>query len=244
MPRKSVFGSVARKRENNLGWGRGRLSPGTEEDINQGKLQDIKMKLLGINVVVIVIIFAHISVLLLHETSALPDIIKIGKIIHIIFKNVSLYLTSWSWLLSEADSSTCSGGTVRGLERRDLQQHNAPLSYQRLAYGYHTGASWRKPLSLPLQHTYLKVVGSNPVTGKNFFGTKFNCSHEGMIPMLKLTFLSYFFPIELVWCYLDPSFLLFLLPLESSSKLYIVPALLHTDFPIFLFYPILTSQSG
>ena len=98
--------------------------------------------------------------------------------------------------------------------------------------GYHTGGvTWRKPLSLPLQHTYLKVVGSNPVTGKNFIGTTFNCSHEGMIPMLKLTFLSYFFPIELVWCYLDPSFLLFLLPLESLSKLYIVPTLIPTDFP-------------
>ena len=34
-----------------------------------------------------------------------------------------------------------------------------------------------------LQHTYLKVVGSNPVTAKNFFGTKFNCSHEGSAEM-------------------------------------------------------------
>ena len=41
--------------------------------------------------------------------------------------------------------------------------------------------------------------------------------------MLKLTFLSYFLPIQLAHCYLDPSFLLFLLPLESLSKLYIVP---------------------
>ena len=59
--------------------------------------------------------------------------------------------------------------------------------------GYHTGGvTWRKPISLPLQHTYLEVVGSNPETAKNFFCTKFNCSHEEMISMLMLTFLSSF----------------------------------------------------
>ena len=154
------------------------------------------MKLLGINVVVIVIIFAHISVLLLHETSALPDIIKIGKIIHIIFKNVSLYLTSWSWLLSEADSSTCSGGTVRGLERRDLQQHNAPLSYQRLAYGYHTGGVMKKTSFPPPSAHLSEGRGFKPRDQqKKYIRIKINYSHEGIIPMLILTFLSHFLPI-------------------------------------------------
>ena len=105
--------------------------------------------------------------------------------------------------------------------------------------GYHTGGvTWRKPISLPLQHTYLEVVGSNPETAKNFFCTKFNCSHEEMISMLMLTFLSYFFPIQLVWCCIDPSFLLFLLPLQSLRKLYVVPTKSLRNFPIFLFYPI------
>ena len=43
-----------------------------------------------------------------------------------------------------------------------------------------------------------------------FFGTKFNCLHEEMIPMLMLTSLSHLLPIQLAQCYLDPSFLLFL----------------------------------
>ena len=73
---------------------------------------------------------------------------------------------------------------------------------------------------------------------KNFFGTKFNCSYEEMISMLMLTFLSYFFPIQLVWCCIDPSFLLFLLPLQSLRKLYVVPTKSLRNFPIFLFYPI------
>ena len=115
-----------------------------------------------------------------------------------------------------SDGRTCSGGTVRGLERGDSQQHNAPLSYLRsVATIQGEGVTWRKPPSLPLQHTYLEVTGTNPVTDKNFFGTKFNCLHEGMIPMLKLTFLSHFLPIQLARFSLDPSFLLFLLPLES-----------------------------
>ena len=117
---------------------------------------------------------------------------------------------------------THSGGTVRGLDRGDLQQHNAPLSYKRSVATIHckkqTGdVTRRKPLSLPLQHTYLEVVGSNPKTGKNFLGTKFNCSHEWM--MLKLTSLSHFLQIQLAQSYLESSFLLFLLPLESISKL-------------------------
>ena len=69
----------------------------------------------------------------------------------------------------------------------------------------------------------------------------FNCSFEGIISMHKLTFLSHFLPIQLTHCYLDSSFQLILLPLEYLSKLYVVPTLLPTDFPIFLFYPVLTS---
>ena len=65
---------------------------------------------------------------------------------------------------------------------------------QRLPY---RGLSWKIPLSLPIQHTYLEVLGSNPVSGKNFFSTKFNCLHEGMIPMLKVTFLSHFLHMQL-----------------------------------------------
>ena len=53
-----------------------------------------------------------------------------------------------------SDGSTRSGGTIRGLEREDLLQHNASLSYQRSG-----GVTWRKPISLSLQHTYLEVVG-------------------------------------------------------------------------------------
>ena len=72
----------------------------------------------------------------------------------------------------------------------------------------HYSGSKHQPLSLPLQHTYLEAVGSNPMTGKNFFDTKFNHSHEGMIPMLKLTFLSHFLPTQPARWYLDLSFLL------------------------------------
>ena len=72
------------------------------------------------------------------------------------------------------------------------------------------------------------------MTGKNFMNTKFNCLDEGMIPILKvryrssetilkLAFLSHFLPKQLARCDLDPSFLLFLLLLESLSKLYLVP---------------------
>ena len=50
------------------------------------------------------------------------------------------------------DGSTRSGVTVRGLKRGDLQQHKAPLSYQRsVATSYHPGGViWRSPLLLPL----------------------------------------------------------------------------------------------
>ena len=114
----------------------------------------------------------------------------------------------------------------------NFQQHNAPIYHQR-SVATIQGSDMEKPFSLPLQQTYLKVVGSNPMTG-----TKFNCSHEGMIPMIKLTLLSYFLPIQIAHCYLDSSFLLFYLPLEYSSKL-LTPTLLTNDYPIFLFHSIL-----
>ena len=82
--------------------------------------------------------------------------------------------------------------------------------------------AWHEKILFP-PHIYLEVVGSNPVTSKKISSHKFNCLHEGMVPILKMTFLSHFLPIRLARCYLDPSFLLFLLTLESLSKLYIVP---------------------
>ena len=56
--------------------------------------------------------------------------------------------------------------------------------------------------------------------------------------MLKLTYLSHFLPKQLAQHFLDPSFLLYLLPLESVSKLHVLRKVLPTDFPI---YPVLTT---
>ena len=95
---------------------------------------------------------------------------------------------------------------------------------------------WKKPLTLPLQHTSLEAVGSNLVTGKKKFGTSFNCSHEGLISMLMPTFVSYRIPSHTTCSLLPRTFLpLFLLPLESLSK-WLTHTWTHTDFPIFLFY--------
>ena len=74
---------------------------------------------------------------------------------------------SQSWLLRAlskandgySDVCTSCGGTARGLERGDLLQHNNPLSYQRSV-----ATIW--------EHNHLEVLGSNPLTDKNFFGTK------------------------------------------------------------------------
>ena len=73
---------------------------------------------------------------------------------------------------------------------------------------------------------------------KNFFSTTFNCSHKGMISMLMLTFLSHYLPKQLACCHQDPSFMLLLHPLESLSKLYVIPTTLPTIFSV---YPELTS---
>ena len=132
-----------------------------------------------------------------------------------------------------SDGRTRSGGTVRGLERKALQQHNAPLSYQR-SVATIQGPDMEKTY-FPPPSAHLSG-GSNLVTRKNFFNTKFNCLHEGMTPMLKLTFQSHLLHIQLAGCYLESSFLLFLLPLESFSKL-LTPTWIPTDFPIFLFHP-------
>ena len=111
-------------------------------------------------------------------------------------------------------------GTLLGAWREGLAAAQCPLyptGDQCLLY---RGVIWRKPLSLPLQHTYLEVVGSNPVTGENFFGPKFNCLHEGMISVFMLTFLYHLLPIQLACCYLDRTLLpLFLIPLEALTKL-------------------------
>ena len=93
-----------------------------------------------------------------------------------------------------------------------------PTRGQQLPY---RGSDMEKTSFPPLQQTSKEVLGSNPVSSKNYFSTKFDCRHEGMI--LKLTFPSHFLPLQLARCYLDPSFLLFLFPLESLIKLYVVP---------------------
>ena len=120
----------------------------------------------------------------------------------------------------------------------DVRALGAPLGAWRrgLAAGQwlpYRGYDMEKaPSPPPPQQTYLEVVGSNPRTDKNFFSTKFNCLHEGMISMLVLTILSYFLHIQLASCCLEPSFCssFFLLNLSALTWT-------HKDFPIFLFYP-------
>ena len=110
--------------------------------------------------------------------------------------------------------------------------------------GYHTGGvTWRKHLYESPFSTLIWRSCVRTRDRQNNFGMKFNCLLEGMMSVVHLTFLFHFLPIELAHCYLDPSFLLCLLPLESLSKLYIVPTLIPTDFPFFLFYPVLTSPA-
>ena len=73
---------------------------------------------------------------------------------------------------------------------------------------------WRKA-SFPPPSTYLSGGhGFEPRDRPKFFCVKFNFSLEGMISMLKLTFLSHFHHIQLIRCYLEPSF--FLLNLKAS----------------------------
>ena len=88
----------------------------------------------------------------------------------------------------------------------------------------------RTPLSVTLQHTYLEVVASNQVTGKIRFDSKFSCWYEGMIYAHENFLIS--LPSNITCfvytCYLEPSFLFFLLNL---SKLYALP----TKFNAILF---------
>ena len=51
-----------------------------------------------------------------------------------------------------------------------------------------------------------------------------------MIPRLLLTFTSHFLQLQLVWCYIDPSFRLFLFPFESQNKLKIITNTLFLSF--------------
>ena len=75
-------------------------------------------------------------------------------------------------------------GAPLGAWRKGIRSSTMPLYHQR-SVATIQGPDMEKTSSLPLQHTYLEVVGTNPMTGKNFCGTKFNCLHEGMIPMLR-----------------------------------------------------------
>ena len=116
---------------------------------------------------------------------------------------------------------TRTGDTIRCLER------GTGLSNLPVVSGCHTsGVTWRKASFLPFSTLMWRSWVQTPWPAKVF-------SARNLI--------AHYFPMQLVWCYLDPSFLLFLFTLESLCKLYIIPTLLHADFPIFLFYPIHTS---
>ena len=52
--------------------------------------------------------------------------------------------------------------------------------------------------------------------------------------MLMITFLSHFLPIQLSKCYLDPSFLLFLLPLDSLTNGLLIPSPTSLDLNLVL----------
>ena len=78
--------------------------------------------------------------------------------------------------------------------------------------------------------------GFKPCELPKFLLMKFNSSLEGMISMLKLTFLYHFYHIQLYRCYLWIFLRLFLHPLDSLSKL-LTPPCTHIEFTLFLFYP-------
>ena len=105
-----------------------------------------------------------------------------------------------------------------------VKMHNTPLSYQR-SVATIKGSLHEENIFSSSFSTLTLASWVKPCDWQKILGTKFNCLHEGIIPMLKLTFLSHFLPIQLARCYLDPSFLLFILTLQSISKLQIVPRL-------------------
>ena len=88
-----------------------------------------------------------------------------------------------------------------------------PTSGQWLPY---RGLTWIKPLSLPLQHTYQEVVGSNPVNGTNILFW-----HKNSIACMKVWYPcsrwhSYLTSFTCNLLVLPRTFLtFFLLPLES-----------------------------
>ena len=98
--------------------------------------------------------------------------------------------------------------------------------------GYHTeGVTWRKA-SFPPPSAHLSGGhGFEPRDRQKFFCMKFNCLLEWMISMLNLTFLSYFFPIQLVWWCTDPCFFLF--NLCASCTLLYLHCYLRTSLSFF-----------
>ena len=74
-------------------------------------------------------------------------------------------------------------------------------------------------------------------TGSYSFDTNTNC----VIPVLKLTFLSHFLPIQIAWYYICRFFFppqtIFLLNLKQVVSCKLLP----TIFPFILFYPVHTS---
>ena len=79
-----------------------------------------------------------------------------------------------------SDGCNRSGAFVRNLKRVDLQQHNVPLSYQR-SVATIRGRDMEK-ISFPLTSAHLSGgCGFKLLDRRKIFGTKFNCSHEGMV---------------------------------------------------------------
>ena len=127
--------------------------------------------------------------------------------------------STWTWATSQIVNCTC----LLQLKCSELGPAvlQARLCFEPTMAMSH-GCDVEKDFPPPSAHLS-GGCGFKPCDWQKLFGMKFNCSLEGMMSSLKLTFLSYFFQIQLTWFYLDPSFLHFLLPLESLSKLYVVP---------------------
>ena len=131
---------------------------------------------------------------------------------------------------SYSNGNTCSGIFIRWSETGELQQHQAPLSYQRsLAIIQRV---WCGETSSILSRGH---VFKPSASAKSFSSIKISCWCERMIPMLTLTSPSHFPPIQLALCSLHPSFLLSLLPFQ------VVSYSLHSLFPVILFYHVHTS---
>ena len=92
-------------------------------------------------------------------------------------------------------------GASLGAWRKGISGSTMPL-YPTRGTG---GVIWRKSLPPPISTLIWSSWVQIPWHLKNFV-TEFNCSHEGLIFMFMLTFLSYFLHIQLDSCYLHPSF--------------------------------------